>query len=718
MTNAFSSKQAIKVVPTAQAFIDATLSYIQRKTPTVIHKSLPITRIRAFYMRKVKFAQSTFHERIQQILDDFPRLDDVHPFYADLMNVLYDKDHYKLALGQLHTAKNLIDAVGRDYVRLLKYGDSQYRCKQLKIAALGRMVTLIKKQTSALAYLEQVRQHLARLPSIDPNTRTIVLCGYPNVGKSSFMNKITRANVDVQPYPFTTRSLFVGHTDHRYISWQIIDTPGILDHPLEDRNTIEMQSITALAHLRACVLFVIDVSENCGYSIRDQVSLFRSIKPLFSGKPVLLALNKIDLRPPEDLSDENKLLINSVVAPNQRIPLSSEAPSLGHAADDADAAAVLNGSNNLDSVEVLRMSTLSNTGVSEVKIRACEKLLAHRVEAKLRRSGADVINRIHLAEPVSRDDKTRSIEIPQSVIDARLKMAIDKSEDAMEEDDDDNEAKTNKRTEKDLEREHGGAGVYSVNLAKNYMLKEDEWKHDIIPEIMNGKNIADFVDPSVLEMLAKLEEEELEILNRMEVEGDGDVPALDDETMEAYRRIKEKIALAKLKHKIDTTKGAHLPRQYKAVPLSQIAAELKSRGVEEEAIEAGTRRSRSQTPKRRTPSAAPGPFQRSRSKTELQMERARSRSVSEARQLEETLQRPSALGKRSRSQFSRSLTPSRFDGVRNVKARIEATEMAMSARDIFKTQGKKNGEADRTIYNLRPKHLFSGKRGMGKTDRR
>ena len=33
----------------------------------------------------------------------------MHPFYADLMNVLYDKDHYKLALGQINTARLLID---------------------------------------------------------------------------------------------------------------------------------------------------------------------------------------------------------------------------------------------------------------------------------------------------------------------------------------------------------------------------------------------------------------------------------------------------------------------------------------------------------------------------------------------------------------------------------------------------------------------------------
>ncbi len=58
------------------------------------------------------------------------------------MNVLYDKNHYKLALGQLRTCRHLIDQVAKDYVRLLKFGDSLYRCKQLKRAALGRYVDI------------------------------------------------------------------------------------------------------------------------------------------------------------------------------------------------------------------------------------------------------------------------------------------------------------------------------------------------------------------------------------------------------------------------------------------------------------------------------------------------------------------------------------------------------------------------------------------------
>ena len=65
---------------------------------------------------------------------------------------------------------------------------------------------------------------------------------------------------------------------------QVVDTPGILDHPLEERNTIEMQAITALAHLRAAVLYVMDVSEQCGHTLEQQLELFNSIRPLFANK--------------------------------------------------------------------------------------------------------------------------------------------------------------------------------------------------------------------------------------------------------------------------------------------------------------------------------------------------------------------------------------------------------------------------------------------------
>lgn len=327
----------IVTIPTAQDFIDIVLSKTQRKTPTVVHKQYKISRIRNFYLRKIKFTQQSFHDKLQLILTDFPKLEEVHPFYADLMNVLYDKNHYKLALGQISIAKNLIDNVAKDYGRMMKFADSLYRCKCLKRAALGRMATIMKRQAQSLQYLEQVRQHLSRLPSIDPNTRTLLVCGYPNVGKSSFLNKITRADVEVQPYAFTTKSLYVGHTDYKYLRWQVVDTPGILDHSLEDRNTIEMQAITALAHLRAAVLYVMDVSETCGYTLEEQLNLFNNIKVLFTNKPLLIVLNKIDIKRLDELPEEKKAIFEQF---------------------------------RKDDVRIIEMSTFSEEGVIEVRNEA------------------------------------------------------------------------------------------------------------------------------------------------------------------------------------------------------------------------------------------------------------------------------------------------------------------------------------------------------------
>ena len=47
----------------------------------------------------------------------------------------------------------MIENMAKDYLKLIKYGDSLYRCKSLKRAALGRMCTMLRKINSSLAYL-------------------------------------------------------------------------------------------------------------------------------------------------------------------------------------------------------------------------------------------------------------------------------------------------------------------------------------------------------------------------------------------------------------------------------------------------------------------------------------------------------------------------------------------------------------------------------------
>lgn len=40
-----------------------------------MHRHYQISRIRSFYMRKVKFTQQSFHDKLKLILDDFPKIE-------------------------------------------------------------------------------------------------------------------------------------------------------------------------------------------------------------------------------------------------------------------------------------------------------------------------------------------------------------------------------------------------------------------------------------------------------------------------------------------------------------------------------------------------------------------------------------------------------------------------------------------------------------------
>lgn len=515
----------------SQTLIDNVLSACNKRTATVIHPGFKISRIRDFYMSKVEFAQNEFHTRLTQILEDFPRLDSIHPFWASLINVVYDRDHYKLALGQIVGARSLVDNIGKDYVKYLKYGDSLFRCKQLKKSALGRMCTACRRLTPSLQYLEEVRQHLQRMPSIDPSAPTIILSGMPSTGKSSFMNAITRANVEVAPYPFTTKSLYLGHTDFEYLTWQVIDTPGLLDRPLEDRNTIEMTAVMAMVHLRAAIIFMIDISGTCGYTIPQQVDLFHSLAEIFNARPITIVLTKADIITPDQLSPEDQQLLHSLESPN---------------------------------VDVKVMSSQTGLGVEDVKNSVCARLRAMRVESKKTSDKLlKVESRLHVAVP----SEPLEPNIPASVA---------------------NPQGLNRPLQRELEEAAGGPGAYQPDTHQERLLADDSWRDDVIPEIIEGRNVADYIDPHINEKFeALLQEEAVRYAAYQQEKANFEETKwrVTPEQEEIAKAIREKKAIIKQRAELGHNGRISMPNSAKVRSKKETAERvdqiLKERGVDE-----------------------------------------------------------------------------------------------------------------------------------------
>lgn len=628
----------IPAVPTSNDMLDIVLNRTQRKTPTVIRAGFKITRIRAFYMRKVKFTAEGFTEKFTDMLAGFPNINDVHPFHRDLMDTLYEKNHYKVSLAAVSKAKTMIEQVARDYVRLLKFGQSLYQCKQLKRAALGRMATITKKLKDPLVYLEQVRQHLGRLPSIDPNTRTLLICGYPNVGKSSFLRCITKADVEVQPYAFTTKSLYVGHFDYKYLRFQAIDTPGILDRPTDEMNNIEMQSIYAIAHLRSCVLYFMDLSEQCGFSIEAQVKLFHLIKPLFANKSVMVVMNKSDIIKAEDLDPTSQELLRLIEA--------------------------------TPGVDVMHTSCYEEENVMLVRNQACEKLLTARIEQKLKGSArvANVLNKIHVARPQLRDDVSRPAHIPDT---ANLLPKYDSDD-------------PNRRVlARDVEADNGGAGVFNINLKDFYLLDDDEWKKDTMPEVLDGKNVYDFLDADIAAKLQALEDEE----ERLEAEGfyDSDSDLADSDAEEVsekaeWIRNKHKVMIQEARNKNSLKNRAMMPREHVRKTFGEMEEHMESLGHDTRALK-----------QRVVPKKALSGV--------------------------DILRKNQGHAKRVQKKLAPRNQLDRFnDGVADGAVRSQAERLAKLQRRE-RNRMARQGEGDRHTTAAMPKHLFSGKRSFG-ADRR
>jgi len=88
------------------------------------------------------------------------------------------------------------------------------------------------------------------------------------------------------------------------------------------------------------------------------------------------------------------------------------------------------------------------------------------------------------------------------------------------------------------------------------MLKDETWKYDIVPEFMDEKNIADFVDPDILQRLDELEKEE-EMLEQQRGDMEEEDEVLDEDMMEAYGEVRNKQALKKIEHNMKKRQRAH-----------------------------------------------------------------------------------------------------------------------------------------------------------------
>ncbi|WP_181686406.1 NOG1 family protein [Halorhabdus salina] len=238
-------------------------------------------------------ASNILSDNLENVVTAWPDFDDLDPFYRQLADAESSVDDLRKHLSEVTWASRKTDDIRDEYQSRLRNADTD-GARKLRKQAFARLADVTREVSDDLAALGEARNALRVFPDIRPDEPAIVVAGYPNVGKSSFVNRVTRADNEIAAYPFTTTQIHVGHLERDHIRYQLVDTPGLLDRPPEERNDIETQAISALEHLADTVLVLVDASGECGFPIDVQLDLRDDVVERFQDAPVLTIANKAD----------------------------------------------------------------------------------------------------------------------------------------------------------------------------------------------------------------------------------------------------------------------------------------------------------------------------------------------------------------------------------------------------------------------------------------
>jgi nucleolar GTP-binding protein len=247
----------------------------------------------------------------------------------------------------------MILEMGKDWIYKIKNAETAREAGQALEEGMEAMMKLFDQVAAPpVAGLLELQRSLRSAPIVELDTPAVVLVGAPNVGKSSIVRCISSGRPEVNNYPFTTRGMTLGHvqvfwSDHASVAGavvpanslddddaahddreelkleslaeivssstptsmdtgryafsqlcQVMDSPGLLVRPDDERNEMEALTLAAMQHLPTAVMYVMDLSGEAGdkcSSIKDQLQLRKEMRARFPRRPWIDVVSKVDL---------------------------------------------------------------------------------------------------------------------------------------------------------------------------------------------------------------------------------------------------------------------------------------------------------------------------------------------------------------------------------------------------------------------------------------
>ncbi len=276
----------------AQTYLDAALGAGSKRVAGLkkVRGAERVDNSKRLEVERLTTVRNMLTKSLMQVHDSYPSFDHMSEFISQLFEQELEIAKVRQALGGINGACTTINKLSFDFINQIKecrYVDGIVKLRSIYIARLASFVKQIDKHVDILNHAREI---LRDLPSIDDEMFTVAIAGFPNVGKSTLLAKLTTAKPEIKPYAFTTKGLNVGYFEYRYLSVQCIDTPGTLNRTKV--NAVERKAEIALKYLAKVIVYVFDPLEGA-YSLDEQKALY-SITERFD-VPIIIYISKTDI---------------------------------------------------------------------------------------------------------------------------------------------------------------------------------------------------------------------------------------------------------------------------------------------------------------------------------------------------------------------------------------------------------------------------------------
>jgi len=280
--------QDLKKIENADFYIDLAFRKATDRSAQLRGQTMRCTKLeksRKIEILKIETIKDVLSNQMDKITKSFPSIDTLPEFYQELIKCTLDYVALKKSLGGVNWARTKTIEFSNEVIRKIRRAHSIDIINRLRREYYGRAASFIKQIRDELKYIENARRTMKGFPAVK-EMFTVSIAGFPNVGKSTLLTKITSSNPEINSYPFTTKGIMVGYYDNI----QLLDTPGTLNR-FNKMNYIEKQAYLAIKYVSNVVIYIFDPTLE--YSLAEQEKLFKKIKEF--DKPIIVYASKKDI---------------------------------------------------------------------------------------------------------------------------------------------------------------------------------------------------------------------------------------------------------------------------------------------------------------------------------------------------------------------------------------------------------------------------------------